>query len=59
MFIRVTAKRGDSVLINTDHICCISQSNDTDAIVVYTDDTELTIKESVDEVEQMLKGSRR
>lgn len=57
MFIKVTSwANGDSMLVNTDYIYCVIEVGRKSRID-FTDDTELLITESFNEVEQMLKGA--
>jgi DNA-binding LytR/AlgR family response regulator len=57
MFIKVTGLyTGNIFLINTDNIYCVAE-NEGKAEIVYTDDSELLINESFDEIERMLKGA--
>lgn len=56
MFIKVTGGYGGEILVNTDHVFCIVSGGEKSKIV-YTDNTECMVEESIDEVEQMLKGA--
>lgn len=56
MFIRVTGRYGSEILVNTDHVFCIVSGGEKSKIV-YTDNTGCMVEESIDEIEQMLKGT--
>ena len=57
MFIKVTSwANGNSMLVNTDYIYCVTEVG-LKSKIEFTDDTELLITESFDKVEQMLKGA--
>ena len=55
MFIKVTGLKGSTVLVNINNIICVVEQ-EGQVKIVYTDDSYLRITESIDEVEQMLKG---
>ena len=57
LFIRVTTVNGNPRLINVDHIYCIAKNKEWSEIIFYTDDTTLTVRESLCEIEHMLKGA--
>lgn len=54
MFIKVTGLKGNTLLVNTDHIYCVEE-HEGEVKIVYTD-AYLRINESIDEIERMLKG---
>ena len=58
MFIKVTGfdTKGSTILINTNKIYCVAEYEGKTKIV-YTDDSDLQINESIDEIERMLKGA--
>ena len=58
MFIKVTGfdVKGSTYLINTNNIYCVAEYAGKTRII-YTDDSNLRINESIDEVERMLKGA--
>jgi DNA-binding LytR/AlgR family response regulator len=56
MFIKVTGFEGSTVLVNTDKIYCVVEHG-RKAEVVYIDDSSLMIKESINDIERMLKGA--
>ena len=56
MFIKVTGLKGSTVLVNINNIICVVEQ-EGQVKIVYTDDSYLRINESIDEVEQILKGA--
>lgn len=57
MFIKVTGLyTGKTFLVNTDNIYCVVE-HEGKAEIVYTDDSEFPINESINEIERMLKGA--
>jgi len=55
MFIKVTGFTGDKFLVNTDNIYCVVE-HEGEVEIIYTDDSQFPINESLDEIERMLKG---
>ena len=58
MFIRVTTKGGSQRLVNVDHVYCIAKNGEWSEII-YTDDTSLTVRESLCEIEHILKQAMK